>query len=346
MSDLAARIAAYLHHRWPDLRDLTVTAVTRIHGGASRETFRVRVRWQDGAQPRERGLIVRRDPAAGLLDVDCRVEYAAYRAFHPLGLPVPEPLFLETDPQWLERPFFIMAELEDCAAASPFAPDPYGPHAARVGEQFYTFLGRIAAQDPEALGLLDVLPPVAPAECSARELTHWERVIDTDALHPQPVARAAIRWLRRHPPPPPPRIGVVHGDYRTGNILVDPAGTIRGILDWEMCHLGDPLEDLAWALDPLWAGRTPDRPGGMLPRAEAVRIWEAASGLRADPVALRWWEIFSHVKGLAIWLSAGKEFQLGTNLDPIMAFPAWYCTGVHNRLLVQKLAAPVADQPS
>ena len=59
--------------------------------------------------------------------------------------------------------------------------------------------------------------------------------------------------LRRTPPPPAQKISVVHGDYRTGNFLHDGDGVIRGILDWEMAHLGDPLEDLAWALDPLWS---------------------------------------------------------------------------------------------
>ena len=64
-------------------------------------------------------------------------------------------------------------------------------------------------------------------------------MIDEDELTPQPIARAAIRWLRRSPPPHPRRLSVVHGDYRTGNFLFDAEGRIRAILDWEMCHLGD-----------------------------------------------------------------------------------------------------------
>jgi len=344
MEELKRRVAAYLQHKMPDVMEVTVTSAARIHGGASRETYRLRARWHDGDTSHERGLIIRRDPTAGLLEVDCGVEFAAYRAFHPIGLPVPEPLFLETDPQWLERPFFIMAEVEDCDAASPMTAEPYGPHAAKIGRQFFTYLGHIAAQDPAALGLVGTLAPVAPEACWQRELAHWEQVIDTDEVRPQPVARAAIRWMRRNPPPPPTKVTVVHGDYRSGNFLFDASGDIQAILDWEMCHLGDPLEDLAWAIDPLWAMKTPDRPGGMLPRDEALRIWEAATGQRVDPVALRWWEIFSHVKGLAIWISAGKEYHSGTNMDPILAFPSWYCTDVHNRLIVAKLAAPHEEQ--
>src|SRR3990167_5685355 len=107
------------------------------------------------------------------------------------------------------------------------------------------------------------------------------------------------------------------------------------ILDWEMCALGAPLEDVAGAADPLWAHERPERPGGMIARDEAIRLWEEESGLKADPVRLRWWEIFNSLKGLAIWISAGKEYQTGANRDPVLAFSSWYCTDVHNRVLAR-----------
>ena len=83
-------------------------------------------------------------------------------------------------------------------------------------------------------------------------LDRWEHVLLRDERHPQPIVRAAIRRLRKNPPTPAAKISVVHGDYRSGNFLHDGAGHIVGILDWEMVHFGDPLEDLAWCCDPLW----------------------------------------------------------------------------------------------
>jgi aminoglycoside phosphotransferase (APT) family kinase protein len=163
-------------------------------------------------------------------------------------------------------------------------------------------------------------------------------VIDQDELEPQPIARAAIRWLRRNPPPAPSRLSVVHGDYRTGNFLFDGEGTIRAILDWEMCHLGDPLEDLAWALDPLWSWPDPERPGRLIPREQALAIWERASGFVIDRRALGWWEIFASVKGLAIWISSAREFADGRNLDLIMVLASWFPTDIHNRVLAERLA--------
>ncbi|HUD52216.1 phosphotransferase family protein, partial [Parvibaculum sp.] len=207
----------------------------------------------------------------------------------------------------------------------------------KIGRQFWTHLGKIAAAEPKDIGF--EMEPVAPGECWKRELDKWEKVIDEDELSPQPIARAAIRWLRRNPPPPAQKLSVVHGDYRTGNFLVNGEGDIKAILDWEMCHLGDPLEDIAWAADPLWAFANPDRPGGMIPRAEAFRLWQETSGLKIDPVALRWWEIFNSLKGLAIWISAGKEYHTGANRDPILALSSWYCTDMHDRILAGRLSA-------
>ncbi|HAC58276.1 MAG TPA: phosphotransferase family protein [Rhodobiaceae bacterium] len=338
MEDLASRIAAYLAHRMPAASGIEVSGISRIHGGASRETFRLRASWQEGGARIERALILRRDPVASLIETERDIEYNAYRAFHPTGLPVPEPLYLETDLQWLDRPFFVMEQIEGCAAGSPFNADPYGPLAEKIGRQFWTHLGHIAAADPHGIGFAANMEEIAPDECWKRELDKWEKVIDEDELEPQPIARAAIRWLRRNPPTPAERISVVHGDYRTGNFLYDGEGNIRAILDWEMCHLGDPLEDVAWAADPLWAFERAERPGGMIAREEALRIWEEASGLKADPVRLRWWEIFNSLKGLAIWISSGREYQTGANRDPILAFPSWYCTDVHNRVLAHRLA--------
>ena len=151
--------------------------------------------------------------------------------------------------------------------------------------------------------------------------------------------RAALRWLKRNPPPPSQKIAVVHGDYRTGNFLYDETGAIRAILDWEMSHLGDPLEDLGWAIDPLWSGGNPARPGGMLPRSEAIAVWEKASGLKADPAALFWWEIFASLKGAAIWMSAAREYAEGRNTDPINAFSGWYTLAFHNAILAERLGS-------
>ncbi len=334
MKELEDKLAAYLRAKL-DAPDLTVAALARIPGGASRETYRFRAQYGG----RDRGLILRRDPEASLIETERTTEYRAYEAFHALGLPVPEPVALELDSKPLERPFFIMEEIENCTTGSIMSPDPFGAHRDTVGKQFFSVLGKIASVDPRDVGLSDFEGESDIHDVAMHEVARWEKVVNDDEREPQPIVRAAIRWLKRNPPPPAQKIAVVHGDYRTGNFLVDETGTIRAILDWEMAHLGDPLEDLGWAIDPLWSGGDVEHPGGMLKRAEAIRVWEQTSGLKADPKALHWWEIFASVKGAAIWMSAACEYAEGRNIDPINGFSGWYCLAFHNKVLADRLGA-------
>ena len=317
---------------------LSVHDLARIPGGASRETYRFRARYTRGGEAIERKLILRRDPPASLIETERATEYRAYEAFFRLGLPVPEPIALELGNEALERPFFVMAEIEDAQVGSILAPDPYGAHRDRIGRQFWSILGRIAGADPHALGLADFDGAGALDTRWRHEVARWEKVIDEDEGEPQPIVRAALRWLKRNPPPPAQTLCVVHGDYRSGNFLYDGAGDIKAILDWEMAHLGDPLEDLAWALDPLWAHHDPSHPAGTLARADAIKLWEETSGLAADPAALAWWEIFASVKGCAIWISAAHEYATRRNDDPVNAFSGWYCLAYHNQVLAERLA--------
>jgi aminoglycoside phosphotransferase (APT) family kinase protein len=332
--DLSNRLQSYLATKL-GARDLVVANLVRIHGGASRETYRFRAKY-DG---HDRALILRRDPPASLIETERSTEFRAYEAFHKLGLPVPEPIALELEGAALERPFFVMEEVENCSVASVLAPDPYGAHREKVGEQFFNILGKIAAADPQAIGVGDFEGETDLAKTALHEVARWEKVIDEDEREPQPIARAAIRWLKRNPPPPAQKICVVHGDYRTGNFLFDAGGDIRAILDWEMTHLGDPLEDLGWAIDPLWSHGDSSHPAGTIAREKALAIWEKTSGLKIDSAALAWWEIFASLKGAAIWISAAREYADGRNADAVNAFSGWFCLAFHNKVLADRLGA-------
>jgi len=338
MEDLAVRLAAYIARQLEGAEKVSVAGLDRIFGGASRETYRFELSWNDADGAHSRRLILRRDPVGSLIETDRAVEFGAYRAFAGTDVPVPEALWLEEDPAWLDHPFFVMEEIAGFEASpQAIVTPPYAEHAARMAEEKWSILGRISRADPAERGLVGVMEPIEPDACWHRELDYWVERIDRDELCPQPILRAAIRWLRRHPPPPAQKLSVVHGDYRTGNFLYDTEGGIRGILDWEMAHLGDPLEDLAWGLNPIWRWARDGRAGGLAPREEAIRIWEASSGLSADPDALRWWEIFSGVKGQAIWISGGKEFTDGENQDLILALSSWLMGNSQDRALLHDL---------
>ena len=259
------------------------------------------------------------------------MEFEAYRAFHGGEVPVPEMLWLEEGDEALGSPFFVAAEIAGFQAGTgPLWTAPYLESLPELGRRKWTILGQIARADPVALGLAAVLPATRAEDVWRRELDHWEGVLDTDETEPLPVIRAAIRWLRANPPPPAQKVAVVHGDYRTGNFLYDTQGGIHGVLDWEMCHLGDPLEDLGWSFNPVWYFGQ-GKPGGLLPRDEAIAAWEAASGLVAAPDALKWWELFACVKGQAIWVSSARTWLDGANRDPILVYPAWALIDAQDR---------------
>lgn len=335
---LTQRLATYLSGKL-GADDLRIANLSRIPGGASRETYRFRARYTHNGKSVDRALILRRDPTASLIETERSIEYRAYAAFHGLGLPVPEPIALELDPEPLDRPFFIMTEIENCMTGGIMSPDPYGEHREKIGRQFFENMAKIARADPTSIGLADIDGAKDTRACWTHEFARWKKVVDEDEVEPQPIVRAALRWLERNPPPPAQKLSVVHGDYRTGNFLFDEKGDIRAILDWEMAHLGDPLEDLGWAIDPLWSNGDTTHPGGTIERGRALQIWEETSGLKADPKALLWWEIFASLKGAAIWISAAREYAEGRNIDPINAVSGWYCLAFHNKVLADRLGA-------
>ncbi len=332
---LEPRLATYIAAQMPQASDVVVEGLSRISGGASRETYRFDLRWVEGGEVRDRKLILRRDPPASLIDTERRIEFAAYRAFYGTSVPVPEMLWLEEGSGPLDYPFFIAQELRGYQAAPALLwTRPYLDCHDTLANNKWSILGQIAKADPIALGLDRIMTPVAPADCWNRELSYWEAVLDADEAEPLPIVRAAIRWLRANPPPPPARIGVVHGDYRTGNFLYDEQGAIHGVLDWEMAHLGDPLEDLGWSFNPVWAfGR--NLAGGLVSTTKAGDIWQEASGMTADPGALHWWTLFNCVKGQAIWISSARAFIDGGNRAPIMIYPPWALQNAQDRAILQ-----------
>jgi aminoglycoside phosphotransferase (APT) family kinase protein len=128
----------------------------------------------------------------------------------------------------------------------------------------------------------------------------------------------------------------VHGDYRTGNFLYRE-DRIFGILDWEMAHFGDPLEDLAWSFMPAWQWARDGKVGGLVEQDFAVRVWEACSGLRADPRALHWWQVFSCLKAQGIWLTGAREYADGRATDVMLAFTSYWLINAQDRFLLAAL---------
>ena len=330
LTELGEQFATYLSALWT--ASVTLTHIEQIPGGASRETYLLEVT-RDGES---QGLVARRDPPSSLIDTERAWEYKTYEAVHASGcMPVPEPVVLEEQPGVLARPFSIMRRVPGQAAPGGLDEPDMREVLPELAHKKWTLLGNLAKQDIHTLGVNEFMD--IPEHAAARELAYWSGVIRDDALHPQPIAEATIRWLERNLPPPSERLCLVHGDYRTGNFLYTAEGEITAVLDWEMAHIGDPLEDLAWSFDPLWS---PDKhqAGRLLPRADALAVWEQASGIKVDREIFRWWQIFASLKALAIWISSAEDFVNGTTKEPILAIAGWPMMDSENRFLLDRLS--------
>jgi aminoglycoside phosphotransferase (APT) family kinase protein len=297
----------------------------RLLGGSTRDIWEVHAEW--GASEGDltsRDLVIRLDPEASLLESNRAVEYAMHQGFAAVPeVPVAEPLLIENDPAPLGRPFYVMSKITGTPSAATLLSPSYSAARPMIFGQVMEILAAISTADYRELGLGRVLAAHPPAESWRIELERWEQVIRHRDTGPRPVTEMAIRHLRRTPPPFPERLSVVHGDYRIGNLLFSPDG-VEAVLDWEMAHLGDPHEDLAWLLSRnYWPDRDSQPISGTLTRNEAIARWEKASGLRADREALCWWQLFTHVKANAIWMTGGHQVMTGQSRELKFALAHW-----------------------
>jgi len=118
-----------------------------------------------------------------------------------------------------------------------------------------------------------------------------------------------LRWLERNRAREPRRT-FLHGDFRTGNLMVGRDG-LRTVLDWECCHIGSPAEDLGWLCTRSWRFGENDRPvGGFGARKDLLDAYVAAGGGRIDPAEIRYWEIFGLVRWAIynVWQAHGHVF--------------------------------------
>src|SRR6185437_15562220 len=114
----------------------------------------------------------------------------------------------------------------------------------------------------------------------------------------RPALELGARWLVAHRPAAGPLV-TVHGDFRLGNLLVGPEG-LRGVLDWELAHGGDPAEDIGWLSAPAWRFGGSGEVGGFGAVAELLGAYRSAGGAPVDPAQVHWWQVYATVKWATI----------------------------------------------
>jgi aminoglycoside phosphotransferase (APT) family kinase protein len=292
---LHAEAAAFL-----EMRGLRLLVLRRLGGGASQEIWLVRV---TDERDHEHDIVLRRD-MGGVLSGFARTrreEFALMQAARRAAVPVPEVLY---EPLVLEgREAFFMEHLAGETIGRRLLTDPaYADARAVLPRQAVEALVAVHATPTASFSFMD--RPRTPLEL----VTALERDLDAcDEGHP--ALELGLRWLRRHAPPPV-RTALVHGDFRMGNLVVGTDG-LRGVLDWELAHIGDPDEDLGWFCVRAWRFGQDDVPaGGLATRNELLRLYRAAGGHDVTAERLRYWEIFGNVKwGIVALCQAGRHLR-------------------------------------
>jgi len=119
-----------------------------------------------------------------------------------------------------------------------------------------------------------------------------------------------MQWLRAHAPADTPRLSLVHGDFRNGNLVVGEDG-LRAVLDWELAHLGDPMEDLGWLCVNSWRFGRHELPVGGFGTREQLFAGYAEAGGRVDAARVHYWEVLGTLKWGVICQSMAQSFFSG-----------------------------------
>lgn len=306
---MQAGLRAFLQNQLPRATDITIFALERRPGGASRESWAFDVTWKEDGKETGRKCILRRDPPAGLLDSDKTnrtFEFRVLKAMESRPIPTPQAYWLDEDGRWLERPSLIMERVEGQPTPLPTYPANGDPVIRqKLAPQFVEILARIHQSNWRNLGLSFLGVPEIGTDAAERQVAMWEKTYRSDCIEPVPILDAAFRWLRRNLPSID-RITLVHGDYRSGNYLYDDSGRITAMLDWELCHLGDPMEDVGWACMKFWSGG--DLAVGLMSREELYRGYEQLTETPVNEERVFFYEIVGNVKMATIALSGVKSF--------------------------------------
>ena len=247
----------------------------RLSGGASQETWSFDVTIEN-AQTHE--LILRRVPG-GLIEgrngaaLPLSVEAALLKLAAKQSVPAPKVVNVFEPISEIGESFVMERIAGETIARKILRDEAYDTARTRLTHDCAIALANTHAASLEDLPDLNVSNGV-------QQLEHYEGVFRSFEID-RPVFEFAIKWLKENAPPPRADI-LVHGDFRLGNLIVDDTG-LAAVLDWELAHIGDPREDIAWMCVNSWRfGQSENRVGGFGQLAEFLDVYAEKSGIRFE----------------------------------------------------------------
>ncbi len=269
-------------------------AADRLSGGASQETYRIRIDTGEG----EKLLAMRRTPGGMHTEPTpghpgLEAEALLMKSARAAGVPEPEVHYVLKRDDGLGDGF-IMEWLEgEALGARIVRSDKFAELRPRLAFECGRIMAQIHAIDVAKTGLDQYLAAVSPEEFVHQTWDNYKRL-----QTPQPMIDYSAQWLLANLPENW-QPGLVHNDFRNGNFMVNEDGIVA-VLDWELAHIGDPMRDLGWICVNSWRFGGDSPVGGFGDYEDLFAGYEAVSGKKVDPHAVKFWEVFG-----SFWWSVG-----------------------------------------
>jgi len=282
-----------------------ITNMTRLSGGASQETWS----FDAGSEP----LILRRSPGGGArvtegssavaLETEAIVIEAARRA----GVKAPRVRYVLQPDDGVGHGYVMDRLAGETIARKILRDAEFADVRPKLARQCGEILARIHAVD------MAPLKSVLPIVDGPAQLRRYRDLYDAYD-YPHPMFEFAFKWLE-------PRMAqarrqtLVHGDFRHGNLLISPAG-VEAALDWELTHIGDPLEDIGWICTNSWRFGVAEKVvGGFGDLEDLIAGYEAAGGAHIDIDDARTWIVYGSLKWGVMCMSMYQGFKVDGSVE-------------------------------
>lgn len=292
MSDLSTLLPPFMT-RVAGAGDLS--NLTRLSGGANMESWAFE--WGGGA------YVLRRAPSAEYMEgrpYGHPVEAALVRAAHAGGVKAPEVIGVLSDADGMGTGYVMRRVIAEVSPAKILAAAPQSL-VADLGRELALIHALPRAAIPAEIPVMDTA--AALAELKARFLSYGGD---------RPAIALAVKWCEDHLPEPADPV-LVHGDYRMGNVMVDADG-LAAVLDWELAHLGDAHEDLAFGCMTVWRFGMLDKPAfGVGSLDDYFAAYEAAGGRPVDRDRFKYWLVYRTLWWALGCLQMGQAWRSGAD---------------------------------
>lgn len=264
--------------------------IKKLSGGAIQENWAI-----SGKLDQEDYEIVLRKNAATVVDASSgrQQEYKLLKRLYELNICVPQPLLFEKKDNFLNSEFFVMNKISGVAEGHKLVrlnqPDLQCKILQDIGHELAAI--HLIESDPE----IERIIQKPPKENYLNQLTEGLHEQLLKLREPRPILEFALSWMKQEQPETDDLV-IVHGDYRTGNIMIDH-DHVSGILDWEFTHWGDRREDIGWFTSKCWRfGKDAQVAGGIGSYKDFMQAYSQVSDIYIPEFELKYWHVLSHVR--------------------------------------------------